>query len=133
MIRFFCRKGTLRIESAFGLAPEEVEPYNGNLNDIIARLKECPSYQIDRNHSHCGLRTRLMSVLDGARPLQPSFQVGICLGCWQEDKSKESWLENPTGGTWIGEKFNGRGCGSHRDFKAMYTAVKRDWTPVCAV
>ena len=137
MVRFFCRKGTLRFESCFDSARdcEEVEPYTGNLNDVIAKLKECPSYQIDGNHYHCGLRNRLMNILEGNRPLRPS-QAGICLGCWQEDKSGESWLENPTGGTWAhsagesGEWVYGRGCRAHRDIKAMYTAAKRDWTPV---
>ena len=131
MIRFFSRKATLRIESAFSPAPEELEPHNGNLEDIIAKLKECPSYQIDNNHAHCGLRTRLMSVLEGPRPPRPLLQVGICLECWKEDRSNESWLENPTGGMWknAGDKFGGRGCGDHRYTKAMYTAVKRDWTP----
>lgn len=131
MLRFFSRKGTLRIESAFDPTSGEIEPYNGDLNDIITKLKECPSYQVDSNHTHCGLRTRLMTVLEGPRPLRPLFQVGICLGCWKDDKSKESWLENPNGGTWInaGERFSGRGCRDHWDTKAMYTAVKRNWTP----
>ena len=123
------------MESAFDPAPEELEPYKGNLNDIIAKLKGCPSYQIDSNHAHCGLRTRLMAVLEGPRPPRPSFQAGICLRCWKEDRSKESWLENPSGGTWVnsGERSYGRGCRDDRDTKAMYTAVKRDWTPVHAV
>ena len=135
MIRFFSRKGTIRIESAFDPAPGEVEPCSGNLNDIIATLKECPSYQIDSNHMHCGLRTRLMSILEGPRPLRPLFQVGICLSCWKDDKSKESWLEYPAGGTWVnnGQRFCGRGCRDHQDTKAMYTAVTRDWTPAYAV
>ena len=137
MVRFFCRKGTLRFESCFDSARdcEEVEPYTGNLNDVTAKLKECPSYQIDSNHYHCGLRNRLMKILEGNRPLRPS-QASICLDCWQENKSKESWLENPTGGVWAhnagesGEWVYGRGCQAHREIKAMYTAVKRDWTPV---
>ena len=136
MVRFFCRKGTLRFESCFDSARDcgEVEPYTGNLNDVIAKLKECPSYQIDGNHYHCGLRNRLMVILEGHRPLRPS-QAGICLDCWQQNKSRESWLENPTGGTWVhnagesGDMVYGRGCRAHREIKAMYTAVKRDWTP----
>lgn len=134
MIKFFCRKGTLRIESVFDPAPEELEPYSGNLNDIISKLKECPSYQIDKNHTHCGLRTRLLPILEGPRTPQPSLQVGLCFACWKEDKSKESWLENPSGNTWInaGGRFSGKGCRNHRETKAMYTAVKRDWTPVFA-
>lgn len=125
----------MRIESAFDPVSEDLEPYNGNLDDIIIKLKECPSYQLDGNHAHCGLRTRLLAVLEGPRPPRPSLQVGICLECWKKDKSKESWLDNPIGGTWSnsGERFYGRGCRYHQDTKAMYTAVKRDWTPVCAV
>ena len=133
MIRFFSRKGTLRIESTFDPAPEEPEPYRGSLDNIVSKLKQCPSYQIDNNHTHCGLRTRLMSILEGSRSPRPLYQVGLCLECWKEDKSKESWLENPTKGTWVnaGERFSGKGCRDHRDTKAMYTAAKRDWTPVC--
>ena len=133
MIRFFSRKGTIRIESAFDPAPEETEPYRGSLDDIIAKLKQCPTYQIDNNHMHCGLRTRLMPILDGFRSPRPRFQTGICLECWKADKSKESWLENPTLGTWVnaGERFSGKGCRDHGNTKAMYTASKRDWTPVC--
>ena len=133
MIRFFSRKGTVRIESAFDPAPEEPEPYRGSLDDIVAKLKQCPTYQIDNNHTHCGLRTRLMPILDGARSPRPLFQTGICLECWKEDKTKESWFENPTKGTWVnaGERFSGKGCRDHGDTKAMYTAATRDWTPVC--
>ncbi len=131
MLRFFDRKGMLRIESAFDPAPEDCEPYNGNLNDIIAKFKECPSYQIDSNHTHCGLRNRLMLILERGL-LRPSAQVGICLACWKEDKSRESWFESPTGGFWAhtGERFYDRGCRDHGNVKRMYTAVKRDWTPV---
>ena len=135
MIRFFSRKGILQIESAFDPAPEDLEPYIENLDNIINKFKECPSYQIDGYHTHCGLRTRLVSILEGPRAPRPSSQVGLCLECWKKDKSQESWVDNPTRGTWTNAGFNfySRSCRDHRDTKAMYTAVKRDWTPESAV
>ena len=131
MIRFFSRKGIIRIESAFDPTPEDIEPYNGNLEDIIAKLKECPSYQIDSHHTHCGLRTQLMRVLEGPWSPRPRSQVGICLQCWKDDKRRESWVDNPIGGTWTieGGRFYGASCREHQSMKAMYTAEKRDWTP----
>lgn len=131
-IRFCSRKGLLRVESAFATTTDDDhEPYNGNIDDIIAKLRECPSYQIDRNHSHCGMRTRLMPILDS---LWPSNSVWICLDCWRSDRGMESWLDNPKGGKWEWRKKPQSrvisGCQAHREAKAMFTADSRDWTPV---
>lgn len=131
-IRFLSRKGLLRIESVFTVTTDDgLEPYNGSIDEIIAKLRESPSYQIDRNHSHCGMRTRLMPILDS---LWPSSSVWICLDCWRTDKVKESWLGNPQGGKWDWRKKPQvraiSGCQAHREAKAMYTADIRDWTPV---
>ena len=128
-MRFFSRKGLLRIESAFApLSEADSKVYMGNIEDIIAKLRECTSYQIDDHHRHCGQRTRLMPILDSLWPLN---QVWICLDCWKKDKSRESWLENPHAGKWYWVKktrSNG-GCEAHRDAKVMYTASMRKWTP----
>lgn len=132
IIRFLSRKDLLRVESTFAADPEaSLEPYAGDIDEIIAKLKECPSYQIDHNHSHCGLRTRLMPILDS---LLPRNSVWICLECWRTEKSKESWLESPQGAKWEWHKKPpsgaGSGCQAHREAKAMYTAATREWTPV---
>jgi hypothetical protein len=115
------------MESTLSSALEEPELYNGNIIDIIARLRECPSYQIDENHSHCGLRTRLLPILDRLE----LGQVAMCLTCWEEDRVKESWIESPWRGSWEFKKRDrGMGCQEHRKAKEMYTAAERDWTPV---
>ena len=129
MIRFLSRKGLLGIESSFAASlTEESEPYSGKIEEIIAKFRECSSYQIDENHRHCGLRTRLMPLLETIRPRD---QVGICLDCWKGNRSEESWSENPQGGKWdFVMKMSVYGtCQAHRDAKAMYTAAARDWTP----
>lgn len=126
MIKFLSRKGTMTMESTFDPTPEELEPYNGNLSDIVTRLRECTSYQIDENHTHCGLRTRLIPILNSLE----LGQAAICLSCWEEDRVKESWLESPEGGRWVFNKQSlTKGCEEHRKAKALYTADRRDWTP----
>lgn len=37
---------------------------NDNIEEIIAALRTCPSYQIDEYHHHCGMRSRLVQALD---------------------------------------------------------------------
>ena len=114
------------MESALSLSFEEAESYTGSINDVIARLRECPSYQIDENHSHCGLRTRLLPILDRL----DLGQVAMCLACWDEDRVKESWVESPGQESWeFRKRDRATGCQEHRDAKAMFTAGKRDWTP----
>ena len=131
IIRFFSRKGLLYVDSAFAVSSaeeNEAYSYDGNIEDIIAKLKECTSYQIDSYHQHCGLRTKLLPVLESLWPLN---QVWICLDCWRKDRCHEGWLESPHLGTWRWARKvrPSAGCQAHRDAKAMYTAVKRKWTP----
>ena len=130
IIRFFSRKGLLRIESSFAdIREEDIKSYSGSVEDIVAKLRECTSYQIDAYHQHCGLRTRLLPILDSIWPLN---QVWICLECWHRKRREESWLETPHGGQWNWTKKTepARGCQAHRNAKAMYTAENRNWTPV---
>lgn len=131
MIYFLSRKGLLRIESAFGLSPDDSTTYyNGSIEDIIAKLRECPSYKLDEYHQHCGLRTRMLPILD---TLFLRNQVYICLDCWKADKSRESWADKPVGGKWSwipGRRTGGNGCQVHGEAKAMFTAETRNWTRV---
>lgn len=128
MVRFLSRKGLLELgggDSAGVLKAQPVE----DINTFIAKLKECPSYQIDVHHTRCGLRTRMLEILDR---LVPSGQVGICLSCWRKGDEQENWARNPSGGRWSFSRtlpvFWGV-CSEHQALKAMYTAEERDWTP----
>ena len=130
MIRFFSRKDILRVGSTLTIVPEEEQDeYDGNLEDIIIRFRECPSYQIDHHHQHCGMRTKLLPILDSIIPLR---HFGLCLDCWKRDRLGESWVENPykSKWTWTPSTMGSvGGCQAHREVKAMYTAAIRDWTP----
>ena len=128
MIRYFTRKGTLSLQSVMTDSADQ-RPYTGNTEQLLTTLQQCPTYQIDRNHTHCGLRTKLLPLLDHVRPLS---QIGVCLHCWKHARRDDSWLEHQERGVWhftnqpqleTSRNF----CRDHRLFRAMYTAGERDW------
>lgn len=130
MIRFFTRKGTLSLQSTFAGTHEGMAPFDGDILELVRMLRECPSYQIDSNHKHCGLRTRFVPRLEHIKPWS---QVGLCLHCWKRAQASESWLENPNKEEWrfCRHTFNVELslCGAdHKKARLMYTACKRDWT-----
>lgn len=132
MIRFFARQGTLTLESSF-CPPVQAQTMRGNILEVIGTLRACPAYQIDSNHAHCGIRSKL---LFGLQHIMPLSQAGICLNCWRVNMEAESWERSPAKGKWTLAprsptlQFAGilKGCEAHQKCKALYTAEERDWT-----
>ena len=130
MIRYFSRKGLLEISCLD--APCFTEDWcDEDIEVILSSIRACSSYQIDRNHIHCGPRTRLLPLLD---MFSVRDQIGICLRCWRKDRQHESWLDNPSAATWIYSRQadppdSHLSCREHRCLKEMYTAEARNWTP----
>lgn len=104
--------------------------YTGSLDQLASLLRQIPTYQIDKNHFHCGPRSRLEPALVLLRPLS---NAGICLSCWRNNRAEDSWLENPTGRKWYFGMPKSKKCfdecQDHQSAKVMYTAEERDWTP----
>jgi hypothetical protein len=92
MVRFFLRAGTLRLENMIITTGEEqpATSYDGDLHLLLDRLKQIPEYQVDRNHSHCGIRTRLVPFADLI--IASMQQIGLCGDCWAEDRHSHAWL-----------------------------------------
>lgn len=130
MIRFFTRKGMLSMQNTFGTF-QAAPQYIGNMDDLLSSLRQCPTYQIDQNHFHCGPRSRLEPALASIGPTLS--RSGICLHCWRHRRNEESWGENPTGGKWYLGMARlpkaSQDCHDHRSIKAMCTADERNWTP----
>ncbi|KAL8677409.1 MAG: hypothetical protein Q9186_006164 [Xanthomendoza sp. 1 TL-2023] len=122
-IRFFTRKGTLTLQSAIsGVDPE---PFHGNILKLLQSLKECPNYQLDRNHTHCGLRSRFIPRLEY---IVPWDQVGLCLSCWKSGRGKHSWVENPNRAEWWYRYKPVPRCEHGQLYaKDMYTASQQEW------
>ncbi|KAI9745368.1 MAG: hypothetical protein M1835_002604 [Candelina submexicana] len=48
MVRFFTRMGTIRMRGLIYDASEAAEPYDGDIQQLLENLRQCPSYQIDQ-------------------------------------------------------------------------------------
>ncbi|MCJ1295564.1 hypothetical protein MMC34_007127 [Xylographa carneopallida] len=133
MIRFFSRKGTLDLQSQI-VEHDYSLAYPGSIDQLLISLKECPAYQIDSNHKHCGLRTKLIPALESMQwTYQQAGQIGVCLSCWRRDRLRVSWHESPAGGKWqhvsahVIRKSNAP-CGfDHRATMLMCMADSREW------
>ncbi|KFY05948.1 hypothetical protein V492_08222 [Pseudogymnoascus sp. VKM F-4246] len=54
MVKFFVNKGFFAFTSPLLVNDEDYpEPYEGDIENLITALRQCPSYQYDKNHAHC--------------------------------------------------------------------------------
>lgn len=94
MIRFFVNKNMFTFLSP--IAPpsdedlDELTGYEGDIEQLIKDLRQCPSWQYDQNHAHCGLRTRLIPALDY---IQAMLNQGVSIDwkAWKRDQVAASW------------------------------------------
>lgn len=142
MIRFFQRVNTLRLEGALS-AKDSRDAYSGDIERLLDALHSCPSYQIDRNHSHCGLRTRLVPMLETLDPLvraSKAIGIGICGECWQKHRAEYAWSLAKRPVSWSRRKLAGVNSNAavepgsaaclarHLKVREMFMATDRDWT-----
>ena len=150
MIRFFTKIDTLRMQ---GKIYDNTEPtyYQGDIERLLATLRQTPSYQINGNHAHCGLRVRIMPLLDMLQDYlslsSGNSDVGVCGDCWSSLRSEYAWSMAKRPLLWTAPRHlnssrasiaNGAakrqhgapgGClGRHIVVRDMFMAVERNWT-----
>ncbi|KAI7240807.1 hypothetical protein KC330_g1036 [Hortaea werneckii] len=129
MVRFFTKMGMLQLQGAIFDVSEPPEPYSGDINNLIDTLKQVPEYQVDRNHTHCGIRTRLLPLLDVVQDCL--HHIGICFHCWTEDRAGYAWIDAKRPLLWKrGDHIpRAQGHGNrHVDIRSMFMAGERKWT-----
>jgi len=159
MVKFLSKKGLLHLVPLQAVSPEDTdyiwpEAYTGDVEALIGILRQCPSYQIDSHHKHCGLRNKLLPALDyikgcidsglGVRLLTlKSGDGGSTHESWipKESKEKKSfWVGNEDVGEREGSKtfiFSKARSGERWDAdlssgeimkaKALFTAGSWNW------
>jgi hypothetical protein len=149
MVRFFSRLGTVRLQGTI-YDPTEPTHFSGDIDRIIESLRQCKAYQIDRNHSHCGLRSRLIPLLDLIQNQLSldtgALDIGICAECWNHNRPAYAWSTSKRPVLWTQSKVltgtrtlapavnNGHRRSSssclarHVAVRDMFMAVERDWT-----
>ncbi|KAJ8112590.1 hypothetical protein OPT61_g5075 [Boeremia exigua] len=150
MIRFFTKIDTLRMQ---GKIYDNTEPtyYQGDIERLLSTLRQTSSYQIDSNHAHCGLRVRLMPLLDTLQDhlslSTGSSDAGICGECWASHRPEYAWslAKRPvlwtvprhlstsrtvaTNGSAKRQQNMPGGClGRHLAVRDLFMAVERNWT-----
>lgn len=95
MVKFLTRKGLLSLISFQAVSPEDTEyiwpeAYPGDVETLIGLLRQCPAYQINEYHKHCGLRTKLLPPLEYIKSCIETG-VGISLGRAKGDWMNDSW------------------------------------------
>lgn len=63
-----------------------------DVNSILAALKQCPNYQVDRHHTNCGLRTRITPVLEYVGSMLSTNVVQVAAAGWRRDRARTSWM-----------------------------------------
>lgn len=129
MVRFFTKVGMLRLQGSVFDMMEPPDPFTGDVYTLLDTLRQVPEYQIDRNHTHCGIRTRVVPLLDLIA--ECLLYVGICPDCWTEDLMGYAWMDAKRPLLWKRQTFRLRFQGhwnGHADLRAMFTASERDWS-----
>lgn len=150
MIRFFTKIDTLRLQ---GKIYDNTEPtyYQGDIERLLSTLRQTSSYQVDSNHAHCGLRVRLLPLLDMLQDhlslSTGNSDIGICGDCWAQYRSEYAWSRTKRPVLWSVPRHlqtnrtaapsgSGKrqpsgqsGClGRHLAVRDLFMAVERNWT-----
>lgn len=141
MFKFF-KKNNLVKSGPVLTGQDELDPYEGDIERFVEIFKSCPTYQMDSYHSHCGLRTRVIPLIERLEPYLRagvSNGVGICGACWEAFRAQYAWSEAKRPVAWRAPVMSSpstKGLSSekcllhHVQVRDMFTAVLRDWTPM---
>ncbi|KAI1376015.1 hypothetical protein F4677DRAFT_420027 [Hypoxylon crocopeplum] len=66
------------------------------VESILSTLRQCPSYQIDKNHTNCGLRTRILPILDFIQGLLSANSIPITRISWKSNRPAVAWMPSGT-------------------------------------
>jgi hypothetical protein len=150
MVRFFHKIDTVRLQ---GKIYDNTEPtyYLGDIDRLLISLRQCSNYQIDNNHAHCGLRSRLLPLLDLVQNQlgldTGSLDIGICSECWNHRRAEYAWRLAKRPVLWThprslagnrtlangfqrkGHQRTPSGClRKHVTVRDLFMAVEKDWT-----
>lgn len=157
MIKFLSKKELLFLIPFQTASPEDPdyiwpEAYKGDIEQLIGLLRQCPPYQIDHNHHHCGFRVRILPALDYIKDCVDTG-IGINPLRWKTDRAAQTWvpIKDPQGYRKkpfiIGDKsvndpkinfdftkarstmqFGANSLDTDKSAKSLFTAETRTWT-----
>ncbi|KAF4126402.1 hypothetical protein GMORB2_0138 [Geosmithia morbida] len=68
-------------------------PSTVDVDEVLAALRQCPAYQVDKHHTNCGPRLRIDPVLDYFRTALSANALSVPLAEWKRRRADVSWVE----------------------------------------
>lgn len=116
-----------------------------DIEDLVANLKQCPNYQVDKHHTNCGPHLRIKPIMDYLRTMLSANVIWISHSDWKKRRAEVSWeavkkskrARDEGGRTFAftraianDQRLRYEGV-MHADRMAMslFTAEAWDWTP----
>ncbi|CAK7241986.1 MAG: hypothetical protein STHCBS139747_003459 [Sporothrix thermara] len=87
-----------------------------DINHILTTLKQCPAYQLDKHHVNCGLRTRILPILEYIQAMLGASVIGLHRHEWTAvHHGNASWLSSAEAAGLLDEEGYGYDCGDVSD------------------
>lgn len=98
MIKFLVSKNLLYLvdysASSINAVPDASSV---NIEELLNTLRQCPNYQVDKNHTNCGPRVRIGPVLDYMQSMLSASVVALLHVDWKNRRETVSWAPEPGG------------------------------------
>jgi hypothetical protein len=99
MIKFLVKKDLLSLIPFQAVSPDDEDyiwpdAYTGDIETLIGLLRQCPSYQINQYHGHCGLRSKILPILEYVKACIEAG-VGVRFGRKKGDWLHDAWSLKP--------------------------------------
>ncbi|KAL8354338.1 hypothetical protein RB601_003955 [Gaeumannomyces tritici] len=143
MIKFLSSKKLLFLVDFSSTSFERVAEFGTtDINHIISLLSQVPSYQVDRHHTNCGLRTKILPILEYIKAMISSNVLSIPRREWKNARATQSWMQSGDDEKQERQPFRfGRSAASDdrlryegamatdRMARQLFTAKSWDWSP----
>lgn len=147
MVKFLVSKNLLFLVDFSPVSIESIPDMSMlDMDELLATLRQCPSYQVDKYHTNCGLRIRVEPVLDYIRAMLSANIVSVPLADWKRRRTDISWVVTTAPGDLDDDAQKGtfsftRAMANDQRLryegalyadkmaKKLFTAEAWDWTP----
>jgi hypothetical protein len=145
MVRFLVHKNLLFLVNFSPKSLEAVPDFACvEIGHFLDTLRQCPAYQIDRHHTNCGMRTKVMPALDYLQAMLSSSAISFSSSSWETDRAATTWQKAPKRGFDVEDDRTFRfqralvsdprlrmegAMALHTFAKNLFTADAWNWTP----
>lgn len=105
MIKFLVSKNLLYLvdysASSINAVPDASSV---NIDELLSTLRQCPNYQIDKNHTNCGPRVRIGPILDYIQSMLSASVVSLSHAEWKNRRETATWVPDDGSDTLNGDE-----------------------------